>query len=144
MTMASQESQPNSTPSKRVLRSTKRHESDANISQPPSNQSQDSLEIAVGNDLEDHTWLVDAKTIAKILSPKPRKTPLQADQVDQLEDYESFAIDNFIEALESIKLVLTEFPTSESERDHYPPFSTIAWRFATSLLVKAKGNIMTI
>jgi hypothetical protein len=62
------------------------------------------------------------KTIARILSPKTRKSPLQADQVDQLGDYESFAIDTCIKALESIKLISTPgFPTLKSERDHYLP-----------------------
>ena len=80
------------------------------------------LKIAVGNDLEDHTWQLDAKTIAEILSPKIRKTPLQADHADEVEAYESFAIDMNIEALESIKLVSTlEFPKSKSKRDHYLP-----------------------
>ena len=102
--------------------STKRHESDENISQPPSNQSQVSLESAAGNHLENHTWQLDAKTIADILSPKTRKTTLQADHVDQLADYENFAIDTCIEALDSIKLVSTpQFPQSKSERDHYLP-----------------------
>ena len=68
------------------------------------------------------TWQLDAKTIADILSPKTRKTPIQADHVNQLAHYENFTIHSYTEALESIKLVSTpQFPESKSEHDHYLP-----------------------
>src|SRR5271156_221298 len=106
---------PNSTPSKPASSSTKYNWSDENPSKPPSNQSQDSLKAAVGNELDDHTWQFDAETFAKMLSPKIRKTLLKAHEVDTLDDYKTFAIDNI-----NIKGVLTpDFGKSPRERDHY-------------------------
>ena len=108
---------PNSTPSKSASASTKYNWSDENLSQPPSNQSQDSLKAAVENELDDHTWEFKAEKFAKMLSPKIRKTPLKAHEVDTLDDYEIFAIDN----VNTNDVSTPSFPKSTSEREHYPP-----------------------
>jgi hypothetical protein len=68
--------------------------SDENLSHPPSKRSQDSLKAAVGKELDDYTWQFKAEKFAKMLSPKIRKTLLKAHEVDTLDDYETFALDN--------------------------------------------------
>ena len=112
---------PTSTPSKRVVGSTKYHSSDDNPSRPPSNQTQELLKIAVGKELDGHTWQFAATTFAKMLSPKIRKTPLKLHHIDRLEDYKIVTIPINMKALNSTKLLSIPFPESTSERDHYLP-----------------------
>jgi hypothetical protein len=73
-----------------------------------------------------------------MLSPKTRKTPLKAHEVDTLDDYEIVAITKDVST--------PSFPKSTSERDHYPAlcdFLNECVAVCQKSLVKDK-NIMAI
>jgi hypothetical protein len=70
-----------------------------------------------GGALDDYTWQFKAEKFAKMLSPKIRKTLLKAHEVDTLDDYETFAIDN----VNTNDVLTPSFPKSTFKREHYPP-----------------------
>ena len=113
-----------STPLRPKSHSTKVIDSDDHPSPSPSNQ--DSVKIAVGNELGGYTWQFDSNRLAKVFLPKIRKFPLGADQVDGLDAY----IDNVISkevfqyAVKAFGKSPT-FPKSKGEFDHYDPLCKV-------------------
>ena len=88
----------------------------------PSSKYKQELKYTVANELANHTWQFDAATVAKMLSPKKRKTPFDPRYLDTLEDYEDNTIDVEVlkKAVDSLKST-AKLPKSEFESKLYSP-----------------------
>ena len=67
--------------------------------------SQDTPKHTVRDELANHTWQFDAATVAKMLSPKTRKSPFDPHDIDTLDDYDIPKIDADVlkQAADSLK-----------------------------------------
>ena len=80
------------------------------------------MDLDVDIQLDGYTWQFDTNRLARVLSPKMRKFPLEPDQVDNLDAYVDNAIPN-----EVLQNAITffgtppTFPNSEAESHHYEP-----------------------
>ena len=84
--------------------------------------SQDTPEHTVRDELANHTWQFDAATVAKMLSPKTRKSPFDPHDIDTLDDYDIPKIDADVlkQAADSLKST-PKLPKLKTESRLYSP-----------------------
>ena len=113
---------PTSTPSRR---STKFTLSDDNPSRPSSIHSQDELKHVVRDELENQTWQFDPTIVARMLSAKRRRSPLNPHNFDTIDDYEDIKIDkidtNTLNKAANLLKSSANLPKSKSEPAIYEP-----------------------
>jgi hypothetical protein len=128
-----------STPTRTKTHSTKAFESDAYPS--PTGSNQDSMKIAVGLELQGHTWQFDTNRLAKVFLPKTRKSPLKPDQIDNIDAYVYKTISSTVlrNALTSFRKHTPLFPVSGPEPEHYDPLCKLLNR-CVEVCHNALGN----
>ena len=112
-----------STPLRPPSNSTKTIISDNHPSPSPS--LQDAMKAAVGHELEGYTWQFDAKRLAKVLSPKRRKSTLGPNEVDSLDAYSVKEISDKVLRAAVKTLEIPTFPETKKELEHYEPLGKL-------------------